>query len=279
MLGMAIQIKLELSLQLIYYMKKIYIFSLMFLSFSSEVFAGRIINPGEIRARHKGIDQTRPRNDKIKKIKKTELGACFSESSPLSLEEQANRVYMSIKATLWSRYLQQDSDQTGVIVLSNNELIKIINSASFNPKLEVGASHDPVCGSSNCIFVDDSKQSLSETRKHFQDLGKSVKTLLTDATSMPKIKDQSIDKIVSKNFPWFGDSVKTEAVIKPILEEYKRILSPRGIVVLLANGLSRDWKSELDEQFGLHIQLASQLGFDVYPVATHAWNGLILYKK
>ncbi|MDD5657169.1 MAG: hypothetical protein PHF00_07935 [Elusimicrobia bacterium] len=157
--------------------------------------------------------------------------------------------------------------------------------------LEVGAEKWPICR--DCIQVDKYRSQYDLFYRGSLQKGHSPeaaaarafgnseapwaaaasKGALADAVAL-SFAETSVSMVASKNFPWFGPLSLPE-VVRPILEEYRRVLKPGGFAVLLADGAldRRDWPR--------HIAIARSLGFSALyvKIGKLSAGGILLVKK
>ena len=162
----------------------------------------------------------------------------------------------------------------------NVEILDEIRIIIPNESIEIAAGSKPIC--KNCIQID----KYSNTKEMMQNYSKvenpkmqsreiearlivankfdpklssnnfAAKTqngIIADAYDLP-FEPNSISIIISKNFEWFNNK-EPEKTIRPLLEEYRRVLKEGGEVYLLKDGTNNF------EAFEIHRSIAQFLGF------------------
>ncbi len=115
-------------------------------------------------------------------------------------------------------YLQFQKDS--VSIFADWEVLNIINmNRDDELNIEIGASNDPLCKNTKCIFIDSSKDDLNKTRVELLELKlPELNFIHAIASHMPQVYDKSVTRIVSKNFPWRDLSEsETSATLKNTL--------------------------------------------------------------
>lgn len=182
-------------------------------------------------------------------------------------------------------------------LFSQSDVLKIINSSEvhFSKKVEIGGGADPIC--SNCIQVDvvrdlvdsvmrgnpslKSRAQVRETLMKNPDVRAEFdidapwaaggsRGVIADGRSLP-FKNSSLQLVVKKNFPWFQAQGRE---IRSFLQEYYRVLSPKGVAIFLFHG------SESPQvKMKTHVQEAKKLGFRVDFTQGPDVSGLLLQKN
>lgn len=195
-----------------------------------------------------------------------------------------------------SRFVPEPRQCWGL--LSNDPVGQLIRETS-GFKVEIGAADSPICD--DCIQIDKyrsvkdlftqqlSKQlgrpplpseienqlERSTALRHEFEAPWAVaiveKGVVGDANHLP-LAASSVSLLISKHFPWFGPLTRKDEIIRPILQEYHRVMKNDGKVLLLTDH-PRNW-----EIFMMHYQIAQDLGFKVLFVDAPMYSGLILSK-
>lgn len=142
------------------------------------------------------------------------------------------------------------------------------SSKNIGLQVEIGGAHKPICP--GCLQIDSALSVRSKLG--VQPTAASERGIIAQAHALP-LMDDSVEFIVSKNFPWFGPSRRPD-VILPLLQEYHRVLVSGGSVLVVRHGVG------LENEFRLHERLAASLGFKIkYPnLAPRFASGLLLLK-
>ena len=155
---------------------------------------------------------------------------------------------------------------------------------SVETHLEVGASDNPICD--GCAYMDHCKFDLENTKIKRPE----CIIYFDDAREMKSIADQSLEKIIIKNFLYPPDQ---KANLRMLLFALQRKLRQGGEAIILQTNFDYKWKSAgenlsdifaknemtLATDFRLYTQFAKAIGFEVLPVISEVHLGIILKKK
>lgn len=106
------------------------------------------------------------------------------------------------------------------------------------------------------------------------------KGVLADANNLP-FPNSSMDLILTKNFPWFGPDASfwgysgAKNYYRSFLNEYDRVLSSKGAIIILASGNTPPKKV-----MSFHIRELRKLGYTVdIEIRSNNFSGIIVTKK